>query len=106
MESVKIFLDDTREPPSELFSCVSTYGDCIALLDLFAKDVEFIDLDYNLGQDSEHTGLNVLIYMHGHGIQPPHINIHSSHERGAPEMTEYAQKHFPNSRVTANKVRA
>lgn len=103
---MKIFLDDTREPPSELFSCVSTYEECIVLLDIFANNIELIDLDYNLGRDSTFSGLDVLVYMKEHGIQPPHINIHSSHERGEPKMVEYAEKYFPNSIVTDNKIRA
>jgi hypothetical protein len=105
VERMKIFLDDTRETPSKLFNCVRTYEQCITLLSVFTNDIEFIDLDYNLGKNS-YSGLDVLIYMHDNGIYPNHINIHSSHERGASKMMEYAEKYFPNSSVTANKVRA
>ena len=105
MRSVKIFLDDTRDAPLGSFCCVSTYEDCIILLSAFSNDVEFLDLDYYLGEDSKCSGLDVLVFMKEHGIHPNHINIHSSHETGAPKMLEYVRKYFPNSLVTTNKFR-
>lgn len=101
---MKIFLDDTRDKPSNTFNCASTYEQCIELISVFSKDIEFIDLDYNLGRNSEYSGLDVLVYMHEHEIQPAHINIHSSHERGSHEMMKYAKRCFPNSIVTSNKT--
>lgn len=106
VRSVKVFLDDTRDAPSGSFCCARTYEDCILLLSVFSNDVEFLDLDYYLGRNAKYSGLDVLVFMKEHGIHPNHINIHSSHETGAPKMLEYARKYFPNSIVTANKIRA
>ena len=101
---MKIFLDDTRDAPSSSFCCVSTYEECITLLSLFSNDVEFLDLDYNLGRNAKYSGLDVLVYMNEHGIQPTHINIHSSHEHGGPKMVDFSKAHFPNSLITENKI--
>lgn len=101
---MKIFLDDSRQNPNITYNLARTYEDCVEFLDLCPKDIEFIGLDYNLGLNSEHDGLDVLVYMNEQGIQPTHINIHSSHERGAPKMVEYAKTHFPNTLVTDNKI--
>jgi hypothetical protein len=102
---MKIFLDDTREiSPKYAYSCVRTYDECITLLSVFSKDVEFISLDYNLGRNSKYSGYDVLVYMYENGIYPNRINIHSSHQNGAPKMMEYAEKYFPNAIVTANKI--
>jgi hypothetical protein len=101
---VRIFFDDSRQNPNKTYNLARTYEDCVEFLDLCPKDIEFIDLDYNLGRNSEHDGLDVLVYMNEQGIQPTHINIHSSHERGSPMMVEYAKTHFPNSLVTDNMI--
>lgn len=102
---MKIFLDDKREMHGKhQFNCVTTYFQCVALIDAF-KNIEVISLDYNLGVNSEYTGFDVLVYMHEHGIKPKHINIHSSHQVGAPKMREYAEKNFPDTIVTTNKIK-
>jgi hypothetical protein len=43
--------------------------------------------------------------MHKHIIKPKHINIHSSHQVGASKMREYAEKNFPDTIVTTNKIK-
>ena len=118
--TVKLILDDTRTFPDNIFynivdtsadninlrrngyNCVRTYDDCILLLKLFDK-LDFISLDYHLGTDK--TGLDVLIFMAVNNITTKHINIHSDHERGVPMMEEYVAKHFPDVRLTKNKIK-
>lgn len=101
---MKIFLDDSRRNPQKSYNLARTYEECVEFLDLCPKDIEFIDMDYNLGRNSKYDGLDVLVYMDEHGICPNHINIHSSHKTGELTMLEYAKKNFPNSLVTSNKV--
>lgn len=42
--------------------------------------------------------------MYEHGIKPMHINIHSDHQDGVPKMKDYAEKHFPDTIITTNKI--
>ena len=98
----KIILDDRREfPENGGYTCVRTYKDCVLLLSVFKK-VDFISLDYNLSE--EKTGLDVLVYMRENKIEAEHINIHSNHIIGVPQMKEYAEKHFPNAKLTTNSL--
>lgn len=98
----KIILDDRREfPENGGYTCVRTYKDCVLLLSVFKK-VDFISLDYNLSE--EKTGLDVLVYMRENKIEAEHINIHSNHVIGVPQMKEYAEKHFPNAKLTTNSL--
>lgn len=104
---IKIFLDDIREIDSNKYGYnrVYTYSDCITLVDSFKGDLEFISLDYHLGPTSEHTGLDVLVYMYENGVHPNHINIHSDHYIGAPKMVTYAETHFNNTVITSNEIK-
>lgn len=99
----KIFLDDIRPAPIDVnYNVVRTYRECIIMLDIFGKDIERIDLDYDLGTQNE-TGLDVLVYMKEHNMNPKYINIHSDHPKGAREMLKYAEQSFRYS-VVSNKV--
>lgn len=101
---MKIFLDDYRALPKSAkgFEWVKTYRACKTLIDVFGNSIDFIDLDYDLG--TEETGYDILVYMKEKGIRPAHINIHSDHPEGAPEMRKYAEREFLDSTITQNKV--
>jgi len=99
----KIFLDDIRPAPKETnYNVVRTYKECIMIIDIFGKNIERIDLDYDLGTQNE-TGYEVLIYMKEHNINPTYINIHSDHPEGARMMVKYAEEYFKNS-IISHKV--
>lgn len=99
---MKIILDDLREFPTEgYYNCFRTYDECILFLSVF-KDITYVSLDYNL--NSTYTGYDVLIYMHEHGIQPKHINIHSNDDKGSYAMVAYIEENFPLSNITQNQL--
>lgn len=101
---MKIFLDDYRNPAPDMknFNVVRTYKRCIQLIELFAEELEFLDLDYDLG--TEKTGLDVLEFMQKKNIAPTQINIHSDHEIGVMQMRKYAETHFPETKVSCVRV--
>lgn len=99
---MKIILDDQREFPEKgSYNCVRTYNDCALLISIF-HTISFISLDYDLG--GKETGLDVLKYMAECGNEVKHINIHSDHSFGVPEMREFAQQNFPNAELTFNRL--
>lgn len=81
------------------YNLVRNYQYCIALIDAFKNDLDYISLDYHLGSEVEHTGYDVLVYMHENKIYPNHINIHSDHETGVRKMENYAKKNFKNLKI-------
>jgi len=102
---MKIFLDDTREVDEKnKYNVVRYYDDCIMLVDIFRNDIEWISLDYDLSATCRNTGFDVLVYMFENKIFPEHINIHSNHDTGADKMKAYANKNFPNTKITAIKI--
>ena len=100
---MKIILDDCRPLPedSKHYNCVRTYEECAFLLRNI-HTISYISLDYDLGEGE--TGLSVLKYMVEYGNDVKHINIHSTHPTGASKMREYAEKHFPNTELTFNRL--
>lgn len=99
---MKIILDDKRYvPDSSPYNLVRNYEDCVELLRLFRR-ILYISLDYNLG--TVKTGLDVLKYMAENHIEVRHINIHSNHILGVPQMREYAWEHFPDVTITFNPL--
>lgn len=99
---MRIILDDKRNFPDREYNCCRSYDDCIALIDIFKNDIQFISLDYDLDEDN--TGYDVLVYMKENNIFSDHINIHSSHELGVPKMKKYADYNFKDSVITINKL--
>ncbi|WP_295154113.1 cyclic-phosphate processing receiver domain-containing protein [uncultured Ruminococcus sp.] len=95
---LKLYVDDKRDFPKG-FECVRTYEDCLLYFSIF-NDFDFVDLDYNLGE--EKTGLDILIWMKENGKKPKHINIHSNHIVGMRLMKKYADENFKDSSVTMN----
>ena len=98
---MKIILDDQRSFPDGSYNCVRTYEDCVEMIRLFRK-ISFISLDYDLGGGK--TGYDVLVYMADNDIEVKHINIHSDHSVGVPQMQEYAQKRFVHTELTFNPL--
>lgn len=98
---MKLVLDDRREMPEDKYRCVRTYEDCVYYLKIFKK-IEFISLDYDLG--TEKCGYDVLVFMRENENEVEHINIHSDHIIGVPKMREYVEEHFPNTRLTFNRL--
>lgn len=99
---MKIILDDRRYVPSNSpYNVVRNYEDCVDMIRIF-HNISFISLDYDLGEGK--TGYDVLVYMAENNIEVKHINIHSDHSLGVPQMREYAWKHFPNTSITFNPL--
>ena len=100
---MKIILDDRRPLPEDSveYNCFRTYEECTYVLRNI-HTIRYISLDYDLGGGE--TGLSVLKYMVEHGNDVKHINIHSDHPTGVPKMKEYAEKHFPNTELTFNRL--
>ena len=99
---MKMVLDDRRNIPSNSpYNLVRTYEDCVEMIRLFRK-ISFISQDYDLGGGK--TGYDVLVYMAENDIEVKHINIHSDHSVGVPQMQEYAWKHFPDVSLTFNPL--
>ena len=99
---IKMILDDSREfPENGGYTCVRTYKDCVLLLSVF-RSVDFISLDYDISE--EHTGYDVLVFMHENNIKVDHINIHSNHQIGIPIMEKYVMENFPNTKLTKNSL--
>ena len=90
---MKLFVDDVRNyhDNTDLLT-VRTYDDCIFHIELFENILDFISLDYDLG--STKTGYDILVNMKENKIFPNHINIHSDHQDGVPEMKKYIKKNF------------
>lgn len=66
------------------------------------RKISFISLDYDLGEGK--TGYDVLVYMKENNIEVRHINIHSNHILGVPQMQAYAWENFPDVEVTFNPL--
>ena len=98
---MKIILDDRRTFPDGSYNCARTYEDCVRFLKVFRK-ASYLSLDYDLGSDK--TGLDVLVYMHENGMKVEHINLHSDHSEGVPQMRRYAEEHFPEAILTFNQL--
>lgn len=99
---MKIILDDRRYVPGNSpYNVVRNYDDCVEMLRLFRK-ISYISLDYNLG--TVKTGYDVLVYMKENNIEVKHINIHSNHILGVPQMQAYAWENFPGVEVTFNPL--
>ena len=98
---MKIILDDQRPFPNGPYNCVRTYEECVDMIRIFRK-ISFISLDYDLGGGK--TGYDVLVYMAENDIEVKHINIHSDHSVGVPQMRTYAQEHFPHTELTFNPL--
>lgn len=98
---MKLYLDDYRTPPKEDgYVSADNYADFLALLDKYRDCLELVDLDYDLGWDSLFNGYNALTYMKKHGMNPVHINVHSTHVSGREKMLKYAIANFPDTFVT------
>lgn len=95
---MRIILDDHRPlPENSIYNCVRTYEECVFLLRNF-RTIRYISLDYDL--DEEKTGLDIMKYMLENGNEIQHLNIHSTHQDGVPKMKEFAERHFPNTKLT------
>ena len=99
---MKIILDDRRPfPENKTYNCVRTYEECTLLIRVF-HTISFISLDYDLG--GKETGFDILAYMVECGNEVKHINIHSDHSIGVPNMREFVEKNFPNTELTFNRL--
>ena len=99
---MKIILDDRRPfPKSDAYNCVRTYDECAMFLRNF-HTISYISLDYDLGSDK--TGYDVLCYMVECGNEVKHINIHSDHSVGVPQMRKFVEEHFPTASLTFNSL--
>ena len=93
--------DDNRMPLASRYEVVRSYATACTLLSVFGKELERMDLDYDLG--GEKTGFDLLVYMKEKEIFPTYINIHSDHPNSR-KMVKYAEKNFPQS-IISNVVK-
>ncbi|MBQ4155249.1 MAG: hypothetical protein IJD90_00400 [Clostridia bacterium] len=100
---MKLFVDDKREKPDDkMMTKVETFG--MATILMSVQKYEFVSLDYDLGANQP-TGLDILKWMHENARYPEHINIHSDHPEGKPEMMKFIKENFPgNIIVTTNTI--
>jgi hypothetical protein len=84
---VKVYLDDVRPEP-EGWLRAYTYEQCVELLETGA--VTHLDLDWNLGQGPERTGLSVLEWLEDRvsvgRLRPPALTVHTADPRARREM--------------------
>lgn len=93
MPTLKVYLDDVREPP-EGWTLVRWPYDAIQLL--LTGEVEALSLDHDLGDDGPgaghgRTGYDVLVWLEEavalHGVKPPaSIQVHSANPAGRARM--------------------
>ena len=96
---MKLFVDDARTSTERDYECAEDYEGAILLLRYM--DIEFATLDYSLGD--EHTGLDILKFMHENKKYPRHLNIHSDHSKGRVLMFDFAKNNFSEYvRITVN----
>lgn len=101
---LKIIVDDNRVfPNDDTYQCVRSYEACIQLLSN-VQVVNFISLDYDLGDQNGKTGLSILEWLKQYHIIVKHINIHSDHSQGKIQMKHYAKDNFTNSIITMNAL--
>ena len=98
---MKIFLDDRRRPPDG-FEYVQSVKSAWMLVDMFRRDIEILSIDYDLGEGE--TTMELLELMAEKGCQLKHINIHSTHDQGVLALRKFCQQHFPQTKVTLNKL--
>lgn len=82
MESIKIFLDDLRDPPDDSWTVCRTAEE--AILKLSEENVEEISLDHDLG--AELTGYDVAKYIEQQVVMNrmpcPRWSVHSANPVG------------------------
>jgi hypothetical protein len=94
-DSLKVWLDDRREPPDPTWTWITTPGDVIGLLR--TGGVVELSLDHDLGifhpDGREETGYDVLVWIEEqvvlHGFDPPRLRVHSANP-GAHQRMERA----------------
>lgn len=93
---MKLFVDDKiKKPEDEMMTKVETFG--MATILMSVQKYEFVSLDYDR--------LDILMWMHDNEKYPEHINVHSDHETGKPEMLKFIKENFPaNIIVTTNSL--
>ena len=99
---MKIYIDDVREFPKSGFSCFRNLQDCMDLIEIVGK-VEFLDIDYDLGNGE--TTLSLLEFIKDKGIKVDRINIHSDHEEGIRILRRYCEEYFPDIVLSCYKQR-
>ena len=97
---MKIFVDDLRNFEEAIrcnYSCFRSYEQCILILSI-TKNVDVINLDYDLGSDK--TGLDILKYINKNRIHVNEIIIHSTHKEGVREMELFIKEYFTDVKYT------
>ena len=92
MRKLKIFLDDIRDAPDEIWITVRTAESLIALLCTQEGHIDILSLDHDLGEGKK-TGYEVLKWMEAqvflHGYNPPkEILVHSANPVGIINMNQ------------------
>ena len=71
-------------------------------MDLFHRELEALSIDYDLGEGE--TTMELLEYIARKGYRLKRINIHSTHKEGVPALWKFCEEHFPDTKVTTNKI--
>ncbi|MEW9698825.1 cyclic-phosphate processing receiver domain-containing protein [Paenibacillus sp. SI8] len=72
---IHVYLDDLRPCPQG-FTLARTADECKLILE--SCDVDILSLDHDLGWGSQHTGMDVVIWMVQQQIFPRTVYIHTS----------------------------
>lgn len=98
---MKLFLDDRRRAPAG-YEYVQSVKTAKMMVDLFHQDLEVISIDYDLGEGE--ITMELLEHIAEKGYRMKHINIHSTHEEGVPALRKFCETHFPETKLTLNKI--
>lgn len=87
MTGLRVWLDDERQPPEGWVAC-RWPGEVIALLE--RGGVSLVSLDHDLGDDTQGTGYDVLLWLEQAvfrcGFSPPEIRIHTANPAARARM--------------------
>lgn len=83
---MKVYLDDEREVPDASWVLVKTTQEAIDLLR--TGNVEIISLDHDLGDNTNGTGYDVLLYIEEFMEEVPYILIHTGNASARIKMEQ------------------
>lgn len=96
--SLKLWIDDIREPPDETWEWVTTSEAAIATLDYFSSEGmlwvrrEVVSFDHDLGGDD--TSRPVVIWMIENGVHFNQYRVHSANPVGVEWLTGMIERYL------------
>jgi hypothetical protein len=96
--TLRLWIDDVREPPDDTWEWVTTSEAAIATLDFFSSPGmlwcprEIISFDHDLGGDD--TTRPVVLWMIEHGVRFDNYRVHSSNPVGVEWLTGMIERYL------------